>query len=268
MSRLSDLPPDLLELLSAAVDDALSPDERSSLEARLAHDAQLRLALVELRQARKGLSQLPRLRVPRNFTLTPELVGRRGARPAYPRLRLATALAALAFALTFGMDSLLARSGVLPPGMPAASQAGALVAELSSDAAGALPPEAADVPQATEGVSEAPAEAERSAADALAEVSPTALPTPEPALKAGAVGNESTPEMPAAPAVSEPAPELAQEMEEQEEAPAEGFAAATQQRAPSWTERAAARPLQALGVALGALTLILGAMAVRARRSA
>ena len=265
MSRLSDLSPDLLELLSAAVDDALTPNERSALEARLRDDEQLRLALMELRQASAGLGLLPRLRVPRNFTLTPEMVGRRSAKPAYPRLRFATALAAIGFALTLGLDSIIARSIQLPTGMQAASEAGEVAAEMPPEAAAEMQLEAAAPPQATVGVSEAPAEAERSAADALTTVTPTALPTPEPALKAGAIGKEATPEMPLAPPLSEPAAELDQELNE---APAEGFAAVAEDRVSLWTTGAAARPLELLAVALGVLTLILGAMAIRARRSA
>ena len=60
-----------LELLSAYLDNELRPAERDALNARLAHDAELRIALAELRANRLLLRQAPRLKAPRSFTLDP-----------------------------------------------------------------------------------------------------------------------------------------------------------------------------------------------------
>lgn len=81
------------ELLSAYLDDALTADERSSFEARLQADAELRRELASLRATVALLRDLPTLRAPRDFTLTPAMV-----RP--PRLLIfpATAWTSLASA--------------------------------------------------------------------------------------------------------------------------------------------------------------------------
>ena len=63
------------ELLSAYIDDALDADTRTSLEARLEQDADLRQELRSLQQTVALVRSLPDVRAPRNFTLTPEMVG-------------------------------------------------------------------------------------------------------------------------------------------------------------------------------------------------
>jgi hypothetical protein len=64
------------EHLSAYLDNALSPAERSALEKRLADDPELRQHLASLRQTVALVRQLPRQTAPRDFTLTPQMVGR------------------------------------------------------------------------------------------------------------------------------------------------------------------------------------------------
>ncbi len=94
------------ELLSVYLDGQLAPKERDRLEARLREDAQLRSLLVELRRTRAILRSQPRLRAPRNFTLTPQMVGKpaRMAPRGYPALRLASVLAGLLFVLVLVGD--------------------------------------------------------------------------------------------------------------------------------------------------------------------
>jgi anti-sigma factor RsiW len=95
------------ETLSAYLDNELSARERTQLETRLKKEPDLGQALNELRQVRNTLRSQPRLRAPRNFTLTPQMAGvRPGARPgglflppAYPVLRLASVLATIFFVL-------------------------------------------------------------------------------------------------------------------------------------------------------------------------
>ncbi len=102
------LSPHELEQLSAYLDNQLPPAEQARLAARLADEPALRAELAELRATVAVLRALPRLKVPRNFTLTPAQVrtSRRWSLPSFglPALRLATALAAVAFVLVFALD--------------------------------------------------------------------------------------------------------------------------------------------------------------------
>jgi len=262
MSRLSDLPPDVLEALSAALDGNLDPKQQAALQARLRDDERLRLGLQELREVRAGLGMLPRLRAPRNFTLTPEMVGRRPGRPAYPRLRLATALAALAFAFTFGLDTLALRSATLPTALWASAPAEGVGAEAQPEPAAEMMLEADALPPAALSPNETNADAERSAGDAYAGATAAALPTPEPALKAGEVGEEPAP---AAPAATPPDLTQVAEVAAQEQALADAIEPLPQELAPRSHSRWIVRPLQVAAATLGVLTLILGMLAVRAR---
>ena len=104
MSRLSRLAPRDLDALSAYADGALSPAEQQALERRLQQDPALRWALQEIRTTSSLLRELPQVRPPRNFTLTPEMAGVRSGWLRTPLLQLATAVATLAFVITVGVD--------------------------------------------------------------------------------------------------------------------------------------------------------------------
>ena len=83
-------------LLSAYLDGELRDRERVKLEARLEKDPALALALESLRKSKTVLSSLPRLRSPRNYALTPEMVGMKRPQPRlYPTFRLASVIASL-----------------------------------------------------------------------------------------------------------------------------------------------------------------------------
>jgi hypothetical protein len=69
------------QLLSEYVDDQLPVSQKTRLEKRLQAEAELRKALEELRQTKALLSNLPRMKAPRNFTLTPQMVGKKAAQP-------------------------------------------------------------------------------------------------------------------------------------------------------------------------------------------
>ncbi len=107
------------EALSAYLDKELSPRDGSRLKMRIQNEPELRAALDELRRTRTVLRSQPRLRAPRNFTLSPQMAGiRAGRRPlpsAYPALRLAALLATFFFALVFIGDIML--NVVQPPQM-------------------------------------------------------------------------------------------------------------------------------------------------------
>ncbi|HEY57383.1 MAG TPA: hypothetical protein G4O04_02380 [Anaerolineae bacterium] len=106
------------EALSAYLDGQLLPRERARLEARLADDPALRQALAELRALRAALRHLPPPRVPRNFTLRPEMVA---PTPWWAGWwRWATALTALLLALVVLADWGLGRTlkmAAAPPEM-------------------------------------------------------------------------------------------------------------------------------------------------------
>lgn len=66
--------PEDLMALSAYLDGALDPPERSSLERRLATEPLLRAELDSLRDTVNLVKSLPRLKAPRDFTLTPVML--------------------------------------------------------------------------------------------------------------------------------------------------------------------------------------------------
>jgi hypothetical protein len=81
------LTPADLELLSAYLDNELTPAERIALERRLAQDADLRAALDDLRGVTRAIRGLPTLRAPRDFRLDPAVFGRQDVSPARPAAR-------------------------------------------------------------------------------------------------------------------------------------------------------------------------------------
>ena len=95
------------EMLSAYLDGQLSSKDIARLQVRLKDDRQMQVALEELRMTREALRSLPRLRAPRNFTLTPEMVSRRAVtarRPAYPAFGFASLVASLLLVFVFVAD--------------------------------------------------------------------------------------------------------------------------------------------------------------------
>src|SRR5690242_16391956 len=94
-----------LELLSSYLDGQLKSSDSARLEARLSSDADLRSVLDDLRAARGLLRQLPMRKAPRNFTLTPKMVGKNPPLPrSYPAFRFVTALASLMLFFTLGLN--------------------------------------------------------------------------------------------------------------------------------------------------------------------
>lgn len=115
----------IYEALSAYLDNELQARERSNLEAELKRRPELRRALSELRRTRALLRAQPRMRAPRNFTLTPAMAGvRQGARPvssAYSTLRLASMLATFFFVLVSVGSLYVQRFGPEPSVVPLAA---------------------------------------------------------------------------------------------------------------------------------------------------
>ena len=96
-----------IELLSSYLDGQLNPSDSARLETRLRTEPELRSVLRDLRGARSLLRQLPMRKAPRNFTLTPKMVGKNPPLPrAYPAFRFTSALATILLFLTFGLNFL------------------------------------------------------------------------------------------------------------------------------------------------------------------
>ena len=111
MNELGNLKSSDLKLLSAYMDGECSKRQAERIESRLRVEPELRQALEELRTTAAMLRSLPEVKPPRSFALTPEMVGFRKKQP-YPVLRLATALATIAFVALVGLDAL--SSGLVP----------------------------------------------------------------------------------------------------------------------------------------------------------
>ena len=95
-----------LKLLSLYLDDQLSPAARRRLEKRLRENPDLSLVLAELQKTRKVLKGMPRVRSPRNFTLTPQMAAVQTSHAAYPVLGFVSALASFLFILVVAIDLL------------------------------------------------------------------------------------------------------------------------------------------------------------------
>lgn len=119
-----------LKILSAYLDGALKGNKREKLELRLEREPELLQWLNNLRQTKTILGQLPRLRAPHNFTLTPDMVSvhRQKKQPLTKALRLASSLAAILLVVLLGVDYLFiggrlqTRSFLEAPKMESASE--------------------------------------------------------------------------------------------------------------------------------------------------
>lgn len=93
--------------LSAYIDGQLPQKKAARLEKRLSQDSALRVEYQDLLRTRSMLRSLPSRHVPRNFTLTPDMVRaprRRIFSFLVPALRLSSSAAALMLALTFALE--------------------------------------------------------------------------------------------------------------------------------------------------------------------
>jgi anti-sigma factor RsiW len=174
------------EDLSAYLDGQLSPKESARLDEKLQASADLRAALNELSQTRSLLRSQPAVRAPRNFLLTPKMVGvsRAPARTfqLFPVMRLASVLAMALFVLVLAGDLLM--SGGQPAVMPVAFQSAQMpapAAELKSAPEAGAPEVGA--------VMEAPAATE---APAEAKMPEGAVPLPAPTMAAAMLQDNGT----------------------------------------------------------------------------
>jgi hypothetical protein len=185
-----------VERLSAYLDGQLKPSEITRLESRLQSEPELASVLKDLRQARGLLRQLPQRRAPRNFTLTPKMVGQKPPLPrTYPVFRFATVLATLLLFFTFATNFMaprMARTAV-PYGIGGYGGGGGggadqemetqLLATVEAESAAPAmeapameEPPAAEEPAAPEAAAPAPTEMAPPAEDS-ARIEPTAQPS-------------------------------------------------------------------------------------------
>ena len=136
------------EAISAFLDGELNSRERVRLEKRLQTDPELRQAAEDLSKMRSMLRSQPKIRAPRNFTLTPQMAGvpQRQARYPYPFFRLASAVASLLFVMVLASDLLFGSSLY---GVMQASQRAALP-PVSESAPAAAPSMAAPLAKDTQ----------------------------------------------------------------------------------------------------------------------
>ncbi|MGB8980755.1 MAG: hypothetical protein WCC12_02660 [Anaerolineales bacterium] len=141
-----------LELLSSYLDGQLKSSDSARLESRLSTDPDLRGVLDDLRAARGLLRRLPQRKAPRNFRLTPKMVGKNPPLPrTYPAFKFVTALATFLLFFTVGVNFLAPQIASQPPayGMGGGGAPEILSAEEAAPATEAPAPAAEMVPLPT-----------------------------------------------------------------------------------------------------------------------
>ena len=78
--------------LSAYLDGELSGRELRQVRKKIQTDPLLQAALEQLKITKQILQTAPRIPAPKNFTLTPEMIGVKSRKPSFSRFRLAAAL--------------------------------------------------------------------------------------------------------------------------------------------------------------------------------
>lgn len=124
------------EMLSAYLDGELPPREQARLEDQLNTNSELRAALEELRRTRSLLRSQPLVNAPRNFTLNPEMVGKKPEKyigsGLFPVLRLTSVLASLLFAFVIFSDFLFTGQRLASPMMGAELESVVIQQEVES----------------------------------------------------------------------------------------------------------------------------------------
>jgi anti-sigma factor RsiW len=258
------------EAISAYLDGQLAPKERSRLEARLQANAELRTALDEMRRTRAVLRSQPRLRAPRNFTLTTKMVGVRPAPRGFPALRLVSAFASILLVFVLVGD-LFFTAPVTSQPLPLMAQEAAPIEKSVSDATAAGNSAEAEAGEEASRFSlESPTSEALQAAPPAAAEAPTA--TPEAALSAQ-VAPETEPEAPMGAAGSAPMggevqpTQEAQLLLEEQPLMADSASEADQGARQSWVniDRSV---LRAVEIGLGLVAILAGLAAFYLRKAA
>jgi hypothetical protein len=103
-----------LEQISAYLDRELKDRDLQRFEARLVEDSSLQTALKEMADTKHLLRQLPQVRPPKHFILSPEMVGQKPALNLFPVFRFATVIATALFAVLVGTDAFLLSGSAVP----------------------------------------------------------------------------------------------------------------------------------------------------------
>ncbi len=116
------------EQISEYIDQQMSAAERQGFETLLGQDADLREQVEAKQEVKALLSQMPKLKAPRNFVLDPAVYGGKAPAPSfiemlYPKMRLATAAASFLFVIVLGAGLLLGGPLEAPQSAPAADVA-------------------------------------------------------------------------------------------------------------------------------------------------
>lgn len=191
-------------LLSAYLDGQLTTRQRARLEARLKDIPQLRTALEDLDNTRALLRSLPRMRSPRNFTLTPAMAGiRRPERRAYPVFSFVSTLASVLFVIVLISDFLGLNVLTLPVAKVAERTQEVAVEQFAVVEDTATMQEAAPL-SAQDGSQPAPGEPETTVSSEMAlKILPGTEATLEVSLE---IPPESTQQLASEPPVIEPTP--------------------------------------------------------------
>ncbi|HWQ04366.1 MAG TPA: hypothetical protein VN452_03325 [Longilinea sp.] len=136
MNQMKNISASEWQLLSAYLDDQVSSDERIQIERKLDSDAAFRQAMLSLQKTRLVIRSMPRRKVPRNFTLTSEMVPVRGTFQLFPLLRFSSAFAAIAAVVLFAVQLL---PGMFNAGTQMAAPA-AVDMTAAENASGPVPP--------------------------------------------------------------------------------------------------------------------------------
>jgi hypothetical protein len=121
------------EQLSALLDGRLAEKERIELERRIAATPALEKEWKQLQRLKAALSSLPRHKVRRSFTLSPDSVPARKTSPLLFPMRLASGLASAALVILLAFDAtVMMRSASIGAAAPAAASE-ALMAERAAD---------------------------------------------------------------------------------------------------------------------------------------
>jgi hypothetical protein len=203
-----------LELLSSYLDGQLSSADAARLEARLRTDPEMRSVLHDLRGTRSLLRQLPMRKAPRNFTLTPKMVGKNPPLPrSYPVFKFTAALATILLFFTYALNVLGPQLAAQPAvfGMGGGGAPDTFASTLATEApaiaaapAATKPPAAATEAPAEPSVAMAPLATATAAAENSTRVMGTAVAKQSDTESANAASSDLAQEPPRA--AAEPVP--------------------------------------------------------------
>jgi Putative zinc-finger len=259
------------ELMSAYLDKRVSAEERIFFERHIASCADCRAQLETTRSMVAALKAMPAVKAPRSFVLPREMAKepKRSFFSLYPALRLATVVAAMAFAMVFAGDLLINQMGgaSAPQAIPAAAPAPVAI-QAPAAPRQAVAPTQESAAETSSAAATAPVEppAPAAAAGAAAKVSATAVMTETTmAMAAPTATPEATMGANAGAAMMLKAtPESSESMPERQDG------AAAEQSAMAYTAEAASAPaidpLRVIEIALLVLVVVLGIATIVVRR--